>query len=42
VLRESAALDRNGRGVLIMDVLAQRWGVDELPSGKTVWFELTW
>jgi anti-sigma regulatory factor (Ser/Thr protein kinase) len=41
VLRESAALDRNGRGVLIMDALAQSWVVDELPSGKTVWFELT-
>jgi anti-sigma regulatory factor (Ser/Thr protein kinase) len=41
VRRESAALDRNGRGLLIMDVLAQSWGVDELPSGKTVWFELT-
>ncbi|MDX6317469.1 MAG: hypothetical protein QOD35_869 [Nocardioidaceae bacterium] len=41
VRRESAALDRNGRGVLIMEVLAERWGVDELPTGKTVWFELT-
>lgn len=40
VLRESAALDRNGRGVLLMDALAHRWGVDQLPVGKTVWFEI--
>jgi anti-sigma regulatory factor (Ser/Thr protein kinase) len=40
VLRDAAATDRHGRGVLIMDVLAHRWGVESSPAGKTVWFEL--
>lgn len=31
-----------GRGVLILDALASRWGVVGHPGkGKTVWFELT-
>lgn len=29
-----------GRGLLIVDALASRWGVEELPPGKRVWFEL--
>jgi hypothetical protein len=30
-----------GRGVLILDALASRWGVEDHPgAGKTVWFEL--
>jgi anti-sigma regulatory factor (Ser/Thr protein kinase) len=32
------ALD--GRGLQIVELLATRWGVDEEPIGKTVWFEL--
>lgn len=32
------ALD--GRGLAIVDMLAARWGVDEDPAGKTVWFEV--
>lgn len=28
-----------GRGLLIVDRCASRWGVDEDGSGKTVWFE---
>jgi anti-sigma regulatory factor (Ser/Thr protein kinase) len=32
------ALD--GRGLAIVELLATRWGVDEEPIGKTVWFEL--
>jgi DNA-binding NarL/FixJ family response regulator len=30
----------SGRGLLIVDSLAQRWGVDQTDSGKTVWFEV--
>lgn len=29
-----------GRGLLIVDRLADTWGVDLDPGGKTVWFEL--
>jgi anti-sigma regulatory factor (Ser/Thr protein kinase) len=30
----------NGRGLLLVESLASTWGVDELPSGKRVWFEM--
>jgi anti-sigma regulatory factor (Ser/Thr protein kinase) len=31
----------SGRGVLLVSVLAARWGVERLPTGgKAVWFEL--
>ena len=33
-------LDISGRGVFLIDKLADRWGVDLLPRGKTTWFEL--
>jgi anti-sigma regulatory factor (Ser/Thr protein kinase) len=33
-------LDTSGRGLLLVDKLADRWGVDLLPRGKTTWFEL--
>jgi anti-sigma regulatory factor (Ser/Thr protein kinase) len=33
-------LDVNGRGLMLVDKLADRWGVDLLPRGKTTWFEL--
>lgn len=29
-----------GRGLHLVDLLADRWGVEPSPSGKTVWFEL--
>jgi anti-sigma regulatory factor (Ser/Thr protein kinase) len=29
-----------GRGLLILDDLADEWGVDVTDTGKTVWFEL--
>ena len=29
-----------GRGLLIVDALATRWGVEPSADGKTVWFEL--
>lgn len=29
-----------GRGLAIVDRLADRWGVDTGPAGKAVWFEL--
>ena len=32
--------DVNGRGLLLVSKLADRWGVDLLPRGKTTWFEM--
>jgi anti-sigma regulatory factor (Ser/Thr protein kinase) len=32
--------DVSGRGLWLVDRLADRWGVDLLPYGKCVWFEL--
>lgn len=42
-LLEAAAEATGGRGVLILDRLASRWGADRNtvpPPGKVVWFEL--
>jgi anti-sigma regulatory factor (Ser/Thr protein kinase) len=33
-------LDERGRGLLLIDALATRWGVQSRPDGKTVWCEL--
>ncbi|MGM0357962.1 ATP-binding protein [Streptomyces sp. ECR3] len=33
-------LDVSGRGLFLVDTLADRWGVDLLPLGKTTWFEM--
>ncbi|MFE7134439.1 ATP-binding protein [Streptomyces sp. NPDC057638] len=33
-------LDTSGRGLLLVDMLATRWGADLLPRGKTTWFEM--
>lgn len=42
VVRRSGALDTAGRGLLLVEALAHRWGVDERRAGigKTVWAEL--
>lgn len=33
-------LQESGRGILLVERLADRWGSDPLPTGKRVWFEL--
>lgn len=33
-------LDTSGRGLFLVDTLADRWGVDLQPPGKTTWFEM--
>jgi anti-sigma regulatory factor (Ser/Thr protein kinase) len=33
-------LDTSGRGLMLVDKLSDRWGVDLLPCGKTTWFEM--
>lgn len=40
VLRRAGAEQESGRGVLLVEALADRWGTDALPTGKRVWFEL--
>jgi anti-sigma regulatory factor (Ser/Thr protein kinase) len=38
--RDAAPGDQFGRGLLIVRMLAARWGVEERTVGKTVWCEL--
>lgn len=38
--RAAGEEDVSGRGLLIVEALADRWGVEERPSGKVVWVEL--
>ncbi|MFF4169171.1 ATP-binding protein [Streptomyces sp. NPDC001744] len=33
-------LDTSGRGLFLVDKLADRWGADLAPRGKTTWFEM--
>ncbi len=40
VVRHPGAADEHGRGMLLVDRLANAWGVDRHADGKTVWFEL--
>jgi len=40
VVRHPDTVDEHGRGVLLVDRLANAWGVEPRTDGKTVWFEL--
>jgi anti-sigma regulatory factor (Ser/Thr protein kinase) len=40
VVHHPEAADEHGRGVLLVDQLANAWGVESRDHGKTVWFEL--
>jgi anti-sigma regulatory factor (Ser/Thr protein kinase) len=40
VVRHPGTADEHGRGVLLVDQLADAWGVEPRSDGKTVWFEL--
>lgn len=40
VVRDPGVSEEHGRGMLLVDRLADGWGVDMYPEGKTVWFEL--
>ena len=39
-MKSYAADSITGRGLAIVDSSAARWGIDEHPSGKAVWFEI--
>jgi anti-sigma regulatory factor (Ser/Thr protein kinase) len=39
VRAEADLLDEQGRGLLLVDELARRWGTQTRPGGKLVWFE---
>ncbi|MCB5163428.1 SpoIIE family protein phosphatase [Streptomyces bambusae] len=38
--RHPGEMSSSGRGVLLMEMLADRWGVDPRGEGKSIWFEL--
>ncbi|MGE5134893.1 MAG: SpoIIE family protein phosphatase [Gemmatimonadota bacterium] len=38
-LRRARAFDEDGRGLLLVSQLAQRWGTRQTPHGKTIWAE---
>ncbi|MFJ3091209.1 ATP-binding protein [Streptomyces sp. NPDC086838] len=40
VLQETGPEGTSGRGLLLVDSLALRWGVEQAPYRKTVWCEL--
>ena len=40
VVRHPDPADEHGRGVLLVDELADAWGVEPRADGKTVWFEI--
>ncbi|MFI6205953.1 SpoIIE family protein phosphatase [Streptomyces sp. NPDC051041] len=39
-LRQARATDEGGRGLLLVNKVARRWGATRLSTGKVVWFEL--
>ncbi|ANP54664.1 anti-sigma regulatory factor (Ser/Thr protein kinase) [Streptomyces griseochromogenes] len=40
VLLSATEAEVSGRGMALLDALADRWGVDQAPDRKTVWCEL--
>lgn len=40
VLLRATATDESGRGLALLDAVAQRWGVEQGADRKTVWCEL--
>ncbi len=39
-LREPGRDDEDGRGLFLVNHLAERWGTSRVAGGKTVWFSL--
>jgi hypothetical protein len=38
--RNQEPLAEGGRGLRLVELLASRWGVEPLPLGKRIWFEV--
>lgn len=38
--RDATDEETSGRGIALVEAMARRWGVEETPRGKTVWFEV--
>jgi len=38
--RDTTELATSGRGLMIVRSIAEQWGVQRLPVGKVVWFEV--
>jgi len=38
--RSAQRVDEGGRGLRLVELVAQDWGVVQLPEGKQVWFQL--
>ncbi|WP_327324908.1 ATP-binding protein [Streptomyces sp. NBC_01210] len=38
--RRPGEMASSGRGLLLMEMLADAWGVDPRGEGKSIWFEL--
>jgi hypothetical protein len=41
VPRRHSDMATTGRGLHLLDELADEWAVEDAPSGKTIWFTLT-
>jgi hypothetical protein len=39
-MRHAQPQDEGGRGLYLVNRMAQRWGATRLSSGKVVWFEM--
>ncbi|MFH0518645.1 ATP-binding protein [Streptomyces sp. M41] len=39
-MRQAADEDENGRGMLLLQALADKWGAESVRGGKKVWFTL--
>lgn len=40
VVRRAGPESLHGRGLTLVDAVADRWGVDHAPPGKSIWFEV--
>lgn len=38
--RQPGEMASSGRGLVLMEMLADAWGVDPRGAGKSIWFEL--
>jgi anti-sigma regulatory factor (Ser/Thr protein kinase) len=41
VIRPDGHADTGGRGLAIIDALADRWGAESTPKGKRTWFQIS-